>query len=82
MGREEEIQVIAYKLWEEEGRPEGRAVDHWLKAMAAWKQSQKQEAPVLQPAVSARASVVQDRPSVEGQTAQRKPIRRGQPGKT
>ena len=26
------IRERAYQLWEEEGRPEGRAVDHWLKA--------------------------------------------------
>jgi hypothetical protein len=27
---EREIRDAAYYLWEEEGRPEGRALDHWL----------------------------------------------------
>lgn len=28
----EEIALCAYYIWEEEGRPEGRAVEHWLQA--------------------------------------------------
>ncbi len=28
----EEMQIIAYHLWEEEGRPEGKDIDHWLRA--------------------------------------------------
>ena len=26
------IREAAYRLWEDEGRPEGRALDHWLRA--------------------------------------------------
>ncbi len=41
----EEIARIAYLLWEEEGRPQGRAKDHWLRAEAVlrekWKVSAK-----------------------------------------
>ena len=29
---EERIRSRAYELWESEGRPEGREVDHWLRA--------------------------------------------------
>ena len=29
---EEEIAVCAYFIWEHEGKPEGRALDHWLQA--------------------------------------------------
>ncbi|HEY2704020.1 MAG TPA: DUF2934 domain-containing protein [Candidatus Dormibacteraeota bacterium] len=29
---EERIRSRAYELWEAEGRPEGREVDHWLRA--------------------------------------------------
>ena len=25
---------LAYSIWEREGRPEGRAVEHWLRAVA------------------------------------------------
>jgi hypothetical protein len=28
---EHEVRDAAYYLWEEEGRPEGRALDHWLR---------------------------------------------------
>ncbi len=30
----EEIAVVAYRLWEADGRPDGRAVEHWLEAEA------------------------------------------------
>ena len=36
MGREEEIRVIAYRIWEEEGRGHGHKVDQWLRAEAIW----------------------------------------------
>ncbi len=32
--QEEAIRALAYKFWEEEGRPEGRAESHWLRAVA------------------------------------------------
>ena len=28
----EEIESLAYRLYEDEGKPEGRAEDHWAKA--------------------------------------------------
>lgn len=31
---EKEIARLAYRFWEEEGRPEGRAEAHWLRAAA------------------------------------------------
>lgn len=30
--RDDEIRARAYQLWEEEGRPEGRAAQHWFTA--------------------------------------------------
>jgi Protein of unknown function (DUF2934) len=35
--REEAIRALAYKFWEDEGCPEGRAEAHWLRAMAEFK---------------------------------------------
>ncbi len=32
LAKEERIAAIAYSLWEEEGRPDGRAEAHWLRA--------------------------------------------------
>jgi hypothetical protein len=29
---EDEIAVCAYFIWEQEGKPVGRALDHWLQA--------------------------------------------------
>ena len=31
---EEEIENLAYRLYEDEGRPEGKAEEHWAKAEA------------------------------------------------
>ncbi len=32
LAREERIRAIAYSLWEEEGCPDGRDQEHWLRA--------------------------------------------------
>jgi hypothetical protein len=37
------VRSIAYRLWEDEGRPEGRALDHWLKAETLWDEEQEFE---------------------------------------
>ena len=34
--RDEEIRQVAYKLWQEEGCPDGYDVEHWLKAETIW----------------------------------------------
>jgi hypothetical protein len=36
MSREQEIKEIAYRLWENEGRPEGKDFDHYLRAEQLW----------------------------------------------
>jgi hypothetical protein len=30
---EDEIRIRAYQIWEEEGRPRGRDVEHWIRAV-------------------------------------------------
>ncbi len=32
--RDERIGALAYQLWEEEGRPEGKSEEHWFRACA------------------------------------------------
>ncbi len=32
MSREQQISNMAYALWEQEGRPDGRADQHWMTA--------------------------------------------------
>jgi len=45
MGREDEIKLIAYSIWEEEGCCHGRDVEHWLKAEVIWEEKQKKGCP-------------------------------------
>jgi len=39
---DDEVREIAYKIWEEEGYPQGRDQDHWFKAEAVWQERQDQ----------------------------------------
>ena len=32
-GRDQRIADLAYRMWEDDGRPEGRAEAHWLRAV-------------------------------------------------
>jgi hypothetical protein len=41
---QEEIAAAAYLIWEQEGRPEGRGVEHWLKAKAQIRQNARRAA--------------------------------------
>ncbi len=41
MGRDDEIKLIAYNIWEQEGCPEGRECEHWYRAEAIWEVRQK-----------------------------------------
>ena len=43
MGREDEIRVIAYHIWEEEGCCNGRDFNHWLRAEVIWTERQNPE---------------------------------------
>lgn len=53
---EEEIRSIAYQIWEEEGHPDGRDLEHWLRAESIWRErrsrdiSESQPEPPAQPA--------------------------------
>jgi hypothetical protein len=43
MGREDEIKLIAYSIWEEEGCPDGRDCEYWFRAETVWEANQKPE---------------------------------------
>lgn len=34
MDDEDQVRVIAYSIWEDEGKPHGRHLDHWFRAEA------------------------------------------------
>ena len=36
MGKEDEIRLIAYNIWEEEGCLYGHDCEHWFRAEAIW----------------------------------------------
>ncbi len=40
MAREDEVKLIAYRIWEEEGCPDGQDCDHWYRAEAIWELQQ------------------------------------------
>jgi hypothetical protein len=41
MAKEDEIRLIAYTIWEEEGCPHGKDCEHWQRAEVIWEQKQK-----------------------------------------
>ena len=43
MGREDEIRLIAYSIWEEESCPDGRDCEHWLMAETIWEERGKSD---------------------------------------
>ena len=43
MGREDEIRIIAYRIWEEESCCDGHDCEHWSKAEVIWEEKQKNE---------------------------------------
>jgi len=43
MGKEDEVRIIAYRIWEEDGCRHGHAVEHWLKAEIIWENQQPDE---------------------------------------
>lgn len=44
MNKDDEIRSIAFRLWEEEGKPEGRQLEHWQRAEAIWHEQNNQNA--------------------------------------
>ncbi len=43
MGREDEIKLIAYTIWEEEGCIDGHDCEHWYRAEVIWQQQQEEK---------------------------------------
>jgi hypothetical protein len=41
MAKEDEIRLIAYRIWEQEGCINGKDCDHWFKAESIWKDLHK-----------------------------------------
>ncbi len=58
MGREDEIRLIAYSIWEEEGHPNGKDYEHWLRAEATWEQQQKLNTALTNAATESKPGVM------------------------
>lgn len=43
MGKEDEIQLIAYTIWETEGCLDGHDCEHWFRAEILWEQQHNPE---------------------------------------
>jgi hypothetical protein len=67
---EDRIRAIAYDLWVAEGRPEGRAEHHWLKANEL--ASREIEIPAIEVQPKAAAAEAPAKPSAKPAAAARK----------
>lgn len=52
MHHDQELQLIAYQIWEEEGRQHGHDMEHWQKAEAIWQEKYGRETLSLQHAAA------------------------------
>jgi hypothetical protein len=68
LAREERIRLIAYALWEEEGRPHGRDLEHWQKATQLVEAEASGDPDWLQRAEPAAAIEAVPAPSAEAPT--------------
>jgi hypothetical protein len=41
MAKEDEIRIIAYNIWEQEGSPNGKESEEWFRAEDIWELRQK-----------------------------------------
>jgi hypothetical protein len=59
MGREDEIRLIAYSIWEQERRLDGHDWEHWYKAEIIWEE-QNQKADVKSAKIESKQPVKQE----------------------
>jgi hypothetical protein len=41
MAKEDEVKVLAYNIWEQQGCPSGRDCEHWFLAENIWEQKKQ-----------------------------------------
>lgn len=56
--REDAVRTLAHQMWEKEGRPDGKADEHWARASAAYDASAS-VVPVTQPVTQAVAAMAE-----------------------
>jgi hypothetical protein len=70
---DEEIRQIAYKLWQEEGCPDGRHLDHWFSAEAIWRVRQEAAQSDQQPRPKAKRTSKKTAPPARTKSRATKP---------
>ena len=53
---QQQIRELAFEIWQKEGCPVGRDVEHWLSAEAIWKSTHPPVQPEIKPKKTARRS--------------------------
>ncbi len=71
MAREDEIKLIAYGLWEEDGCCHGRDVEHWIRAEMIWEEQNKTRAAATRPPVAQKSPAQSEKTPAK----QTKPVR-------
>ena len=56
MAKEDEIKLIAYNIWEQENRPDGKDWEHWFRAEAILEVQMKQKPTLNSSETKLRAS--------------------------
>ena len=68
--REARIQAIAYTMWEEDGRPDGKADEHWQRACELVDKAEGNAEAILDPAWLKRPDVPQvEAPAIKNEPA-------------
>lgn len=70
---ETQIRETAYLLWLDEGQPEGRDQEHWLKAIDALTPAQPKKKPAHKAAAKPRAAKAAAASTTSPKTTKRKP---------
>lgn len=77
--REEQIRLIAFQLWEKEGRPQGKHFQHWMEAERIWeaRMKERQIASHMSPSVAegGDGNSPEARPSRQEERSQTAPAR-------
>jgi hypothetical protein len=71
MAREDEIKLIAYNIWLEEGCCDGHDLDHWIRAEIIWEEQGKQG----KKPTPAKATAVKEKPAA-AKTAKTTPVKK------
>jgi hypothetical protein len=74
--RDEEIRQIAYYIWLDAGRPEGKHVEHWLQAEAIWREQHAAKQPESPRPAKVKRKSTATAPQGEGRAPKTRTARR------